>query len=254
MSLERTLLVVLATWFLLGLAGCQREGSPTEPEGSAQATPLKSAKLEIKDDTPHLLLTWVDEQGDFHVVQKPSQVPDAGKKQVRVVDTRSEDGTRDWVYVANLTQKRPDGTYSVDTMPRAKWDEIGAKRRKTRLEALAPSAAPVTPSAAPAPKGSAPPKSGPAAGTGLTAIVYGADWCKPCHSAEAYLKQRGVHVVMKDIDNSDAARAEMQKKLDRAGMGGAQIPIIDMMGQLLVGYSPTALDRAISTARKATTL
>jgi len=27
-----------------------------------------------------------------------------------------------------------------------------------------------------------------------------------------------------------------------------------MMGQLLVGYSPAALDRAISTARKATTL
>jgi glutaredoxin len=254
MSLARTLLVVLATWLFLGLAGCQHESSPTGPGESAQAEPPKSAKLEIKDDTPDLLLTWVDEQGDFHVVQKPSQVPDAGRKQVRVVDTRREDGTTDWVYVANLTQKQADGTYSVETMPRAKWDEIGAERRKTRMEALAPSAPSAMPSAAPAPKDSAPPRSDRAAATALTAIVYGADWCKPCHAAEAYLKQRGVHVVMKDIDNSDAARAEMQKKLDRAGMGGAQIPIIDMMGQLLVGYSPAALDRAISTARKATTL
>ena len=251
MRLKRAFLIVLSAWLCLGLPACQRESSRAELAGSAQAEPPASPKLEIKDDTPHLLLTWVDEQGDFHVVQKPSQVPEAGKKQVRVVDTRREDGTRDWVYVANLTQKRADGTYSIEAMPRAKWDEIGAERRKTRMEALAPSAAPASPSASA--KDSASPKSEPAAAR-LTAIVYGADWCKPCHAAEAYLKQRGVHVVMKDIDNSDAARAEMQKKLDRAGMGGAQIPIIDIVGQLLVGYSPTALDRAISTARKSTTL
>ena len=82
----------------------------------------------------------------------------------------------------------------------------------------------------------------------MSAIIYGADWCKPCHAAEAYLKQRGVHVVKKDIDESEAARAEMRQKLDRAGMGGASIPIIDLMGQLMVGYSPTALDRAIASA------
>ena len=79
--------------------------------------------------------------------------------------------------------------------------------------------------------------------------IYGASWCKPCHEAQAYLKARGVAVNFKDIDDSDAARSEMQGKLQRAGLGGASIPVIDVMGQILIGYSPRALDRALESAR-----
>jgi glutaredoxin len=211
---------------------------------------MKLPPLVVKDTSQNLLFTWVDEQGDFHVVQKTQDVPEANRKRVRVVDTRRSEGTQEWVYVADLTQKKPDGSYAMSALPRGKWDEIGAKRRKTRLEALAPSAAPAPPAA----NGSPPTPGNAQLGVNLSAIVYGADWCKPCHAAEAYLKKRGVKVIMKDIDNSAAARAEMQHKLTRAGMGGAQIPIIDVMGQLLVGYSPSALDRAIQTARQSKTL
>jgi glutaredoxin len=239
-------------------AGLACRGREPTGDGKATAAAPRSdelPKLVVKADTPNLLLTWIDDKGDFHVVQKPADVPTGGRKQVRVVVTDKEAGTAEVVYVANLDETAPDGSYRLKTMTRAAWDELGASLRKERLEALAPSAAP-PPSAAPeagpeAPGAPARPK---AAGAKVVAIIYGASWCKPCHSAEDYLKGRGVTVVMKDIEASEAAQAEMQQKLARVGRAGASIPVIDVMGQILVGYSPGALDGAIRTAQNAKAL
>ena len=234
-------LVLLA----FSIAGCNGDESGS---GGSADTPKSGElpKLELKDDTPNLLLTWVDEKGDFHVVQKVGDVPEGSREQVRTVVTTREEGTGRLVYVADLRKKGPDGAYPVKTMTRAAWDDIGATRRKARLEALAPSA---RPSAAPSPRGP-----DPAGDTKVRAIIYSAEWCKPCHDAARYLKKKGVVVTKKDIEKSDIARKEMQQKLAKAGRAGAQIPVIDVMGQLLVGFSPRALDRAVVAARNAKAL
>jgi glutaredoxin len=212
------------------------------------ATPKSSElpALSIKADTPNLLLTWIDDKGDFHVVDKPNAVPAESRKTVRVVVTDKEAGTGDMVYVADLNETAADGTYRVKTLSRAAWDELGAARRKARLEALAPAASASAPGAA-----SGAPAAAPAKGAlaNVVAIIYGASWCKPCHDAEAYLRQRGVNVVKKDIEENEAAASEMKRKLDRAGMGGASIPVIDIMGRIMIGFSPSALDRALEAAR-----
>ena len=65
------------------------------------------------------------------------------------------------------------------------------------------------------------------------------------------MRSRGVTVVQKDIEESDAAQAEMRQKLERSGRSGASIPVIDVMGQILIGYSPSQLDRAIKAAQAA---
>ena len=237
-------LVALATAF-----GCKRhDASDTKP---VSAAPKASAlpDLSVKADTPNLLLTWIDDKGDFHVVQKPADVPVEGRKSVRVVQADKEAGTGDLVYVANLDETTPDGSYRLKTMSRAQWDELGASRRKARLEALAPSAAAPAASAA---------TSGPgrhaAPASKLVAIIYGANWCKPCHAAADYLEAHGVTVIHKDIEASEAAQAEMNQKLAKAGRGGASIPVIDIMGQILIGYSPAALDQAIKSAQEAKAL
>lgn len=223
-------------------SGCRDDpvdgGSPSTP------TVKELPALELKDDTGDLLLTWVDAAGEFHVVQKVTDVPEDRREQVRVVVTTREDGTGDLLYVADLRKKGPEGTYAVKTLTRAQWDEIGASRRTARLEALKPPA-------------SAAPETGenPAPNTGkLRAIIYGADWCKPCHQAKRYLSQRGVVVTEKNIEESQIARKEMQAKLAKVNKRGASIPVIDVEGQLLVGFSPRALDRAIKTARNTKTL
>jgi glutaredoxin len=245
-------LVLLCT-ATLPTTGCKQK-SPQQGEEPASAAPKSNElpPLELRDDTPNLLLTWIDDKGDFHVVMKPADVPEARRQNVRVVVTDRTDGTGSLVYVADLSKKEQNGGYPVKTMSRNEWDELGASLRKARLEALAPpasgaasaSAAPGTPAAPSA----APRKPG---ASKVVAIIYGAEWCKPCHDAARYLKQRGVTVIEKDIEASEATAAELKRKLDRANMSGASIPIIDVMGQLLVGYSPRALDRAITTAENA---
>jgi glutaredoxin len=223
--------------------GCRGEQPAPDGTKPASAAPIEKElpPISVKEDTPNLLLTWIDEKGDFRVVQKPSDVPPEARSQVRVVLTDREEGTGKLVYVADLGSTTPDGSYRIKTMTRAEWDELGASRRKKRLEALAPSAVP-------APSASGGPDKGQPLAS-VSAIIYGASWCKPCHSAHAYLKQRGVNVIEKDIDESDAARSEMQQKLERAGLAGASIPVIDVMGQILIGFNPRALDRAIEAAR-----
>ena len=251
------------SWYLglcvalgLGSSACRKQAAPA-PTDETGATPQAAElpPLEIKNDTPNLLLTWIDDKGDFHVVQKPEEVPKEGRDNVRVVVTTREDGTGKLVYVSNLNEVTPTGAYRVKTMTRAAWDELGAGKRKARLEALAPSSVPAGADSAAPPEpgnannaGGAPKK---ALASGIVATIYGASWCKPCHDTARYLKQRGVTVVDKDIDENPVAAAEMRQKLERAGRSGSSIPVIDLMGQILIGFSPMALDQAIEAARSA---
>ena len=228
--------------------GCRGESSAGEgagkPGASSQAPVLPA--LVLKDDTPGALLTWIDDKGDFHVVEHVSDVPEAGRGTVRVVLADRKDGTGESVYVADLNTKGADGSYPVRAMTRTGWDELGASKRKERLEALAPRAAPPA-SAAP---GS---QAAPAVAAGeLNATIYGASWCGPCHQAEKLLKSLGVKVTKKDIEESDDAQREMQEKLTRAHRRGGSIPVIDLAGQLFVGFSEGAIRAAVARARAST--
>src|SRR5262245_45407926 len=192
-ALTRLVVLVVA---LLACTSC-RTSEKTDPSKPASATPRSNElpPLSVKADTPNLLLTWIDPQGDFHVVQKPAEVPNEARKQVRVVVVDREAGTGELVYVADLNETAPDGSYRLKTFTLAQWDELGASRRKARLEALAPSAVP--PPTASVPSGPGAPKGAPSK---VVAVIYGASWCKPCHQAADYLKGRGVTVVQKDIE------------------------------------------------------
>jgi glutaredoxin len=238
--------------FLLGIQAmapaCRRHPDVSgDPGASALTAPADALPaFELRDETPNLLLTWVGEDGDFHVVEKVDAVPGERRQQVRVVSTTEAAGTGALVYVANLSAKRADGTYDVTTLPRADWEKIGADLRKTRLEALAPGQAPPAAEATPPSAASPADSAGP-----ISAIVYGADWCQPCHEAERYLKSLGVSVTKKNIEESRAAQAEMQEKLARVNRNGGGIPVIDVMGKIFVGYSPGSLKQAVDAARHA---
>ena len=255
LGMSRSITHALGLLLALGVAlgACRKQATPpASDETGAVPTPAELPPLELKEDSPNLLLTWLDDKGDFHVVQKPADVPKEGRAQVRVVVTTHEEGTGKLVYVSNLNEVTPTGAYRVKTMTRAAWDELGAGKRKARLEALAPSAVPApAESGGPGAQPEAPNAPKKALASGISATIYGASWCKPCHDTAKYLKQRGVAVVDKDIDENPVAAAEMRQKLERAGRSGSSIPVIDLMGQILVGFSPMALDQAIEAARTA---
>lgn len=238
--------------------GCR--GNPTGgATASAQATPAAAEALpglKVSDDTPNLLLTWISEDGDFHVEESISKVPEDRRSHVRVVPTDQAEGSGASVYVADLTVKRPDGTYAVSTLPRSEWEKLGADLRKTRMEALAPSNKPASPEGAAGGDNTGAVAGNPAvdahpANGAVSAIIYGADWCKPCQDAQRYLESLGVSVTKKNIEESRAAQAEMQEKLARSNRAGSSIPVIDVMGRIFVGYNPGSLKQAVDAARRA---
>jgi hypothetical protein len=63
-----------------------------------------------------------------------------------------------------------------------------------------------------------------------------------------------VPYVLKDIETTAGAQAEMSQKLARVGRRGGSIPVLDVGGQILVGFSPAAVDQALAKAAAGTTL
>ncbi len=75
-------------------------------------------------------------------------------------------------------------------------------------------------------------------------IVYSTAWCGFCKKAKAWLTARNVPFEAKDVEAEPEAAEELQGKKEAAGMGGqGGVPVIDVGGQLIVGFDVPALER-----------
>jgi len=221
----------------LVLPACQKEKSHDEqnaPEPSADLCALPRPSFDITPETKGVLFTWVDSEGAFQITEKASDVPKEASGTVRVVLDGESPGGPNHVFVADLTTIAENQKLPLRTISRLEWETIGKTAREKRVAALRPP---------PTPKGETP------AALGVDAIVYGADWCKPCHLAEDYLKKSGAKVVKKDIEEDPGAAKEMRGKLKRAGMHGSSIPVLDIGGTILRGFSTKAIDAALKRAK-----
>lgn len=226
--------VILLLPALVG-TGCRRE----KVDDGTTPKPLVLPALDLREgSSDELLLTWVDAKGDGHTVTKIEEVPLEGRDQVRVVVVGKDEGTRELFYVANLTVKNPDGSYPVVTKPRSEWDAMIAKRRAPAIPQTAPP--PSLPSSPAMPTDQA-----DLAPTGATVIVYSASWCGACRSTIAYLKQRRIPFIERDIEEDEGAAIEMDRKLARAGIRGGTIPVLDVRGRIIVGFDKRAIDNAL---------
>jgi glutaredoxin len=201
----------------------------TKPEGP----------FEVREGASGLLFTWIDERGNYHVEQAALDVPAPNRQLVRVVDPKREDGSHDdKVYLADLRVSSPAGLYPVQAAPLKEFEALATSRR----------AKPATGSPEPTalPSGPAPARlSESVSASAPLVIIYGASWCGPCHDAERFLKLRGIPYVMKDVERDANAAADMQAKLRAAGRGNGSIPVLDVGGKILVGYSATSLADAL---------
>ena len=222
-----------------GVVGCKKKEDVTA-ESTIQ-TPV------VKDLTDGLQLTWIDEKGEFHVEQRVADVPATARDVVRVrVLESTVEPPGDRVFVVDLRNAKDDGSYPVQAVPRAQFEDLAvARRAKTGTAVLAPKAAASVAAANSAGAGAGNP--GDVAGRPAV-IIYGASWCGPCHQAAAYLKQKGVAFVEHDIEQDSSSQHEMQAKLAKAGIRGGSIPVLDVRGHILVGFSARAVDEALGTA------
>ncbi len=246
----RALFLLLA--MLSCVAACKR-AKPQPVEETVTAMPV------VKDSTEGLLFAWADEKGEFHVVEKTTDVPLIGRDVVRVMDPNNYDTSHpDRVFVVDLRVAGAEGAYPVRVATREELDALALTRRGKAGPTLASAANPPSPSGQ-GPAGGPPPSAGqgiaqdplqgPQAGvTRPAVIIYGASWCGACHQAAAYLKRKGVQFVEKDIEADANAAREMQSKLARAGKRGGSIPVLDVRGKVMVGFNPQDVDNALGQA------
>jgi glutaredoxin 3 len=71
-------------------------------------------------------------------------------------------------------------------------------------------------------------------------IVYGAPWCAFCHSAMQYFDQIGVKYNYIDVDQDPAKGMEAVEKSGQRG-----IPVIDINGEIIVGFDRPRIDTAL---------
>jgi glutaredoxin len=223
------------------IGACKRgHASPT--------TDPQPAALTVRDTSDAFLFTWIDDKGDFHVETRVADVPIMGRDAVRVVDPGKDDGSRaDRVVVADLRQTRADGTYVVRTMARSDFEAIALARREKSGPTLANATPPPSSSAAD-PAGAPPAAGGEAHASRAVVIVYGAEWCGACHEATRYLRRKGIAYVEKDVEKDPSAEREMQEKLARNGLRAGSIPVLDVRGKVMIGFSPSEVDAALGQA------
>jgi glutaredoxin 3 len=71
-------------------------------------------------------------------------------------------------------------------------------------------------------------------------IVYSADWCAFCHAAKQYFDKLGVSYEDRNVEHDPTF---MQESIKKSGQMG--IPVIDIDGEIIVGFDRPRIDAAI---------
>ena len=77
-------------------------------------------------------------------------------------------------------------------------------------------------------------------------VVYSAVWCAYCHAAMQYLDQKGIAYVKKDVEKDPMAGLEAVTKSQQRG-----IPVIDIAGDIIVGFDRPRIDAALQASNLA---
>ena len=214
-----SLLTALAIPLLLSLPlACKsREAPPKPPPTQPEAPPA----LELKGDKESLIFSYSEDSGrTFKTAAKIEDIPEAARSSVVVTDLSLSPEKRQaakYVYLADLSQKRADGSYPV------------AVASRYGFEAKAAAGAPAS-----------------AEGGSGGVVVYSTAWCGVCKKAKRLLKTWGVPFEEKDIEASASAQRELAAKAQRQGMNPSGVPVIDVAGTLLQGLDEQTLKALLS--------
>ncbi len=233
-------MILVAALAATAATGACRRTAPGSRSTTVESAP--EVPFVLRRDTTDVVFTWFDAQGAAQTATQAIAVPVGRREMVRVDPSRPELRAAGWVYVADLRAANDRGEYAVRAMrPDALSQRILAMGGHQGGLGTQPPSAPPAPSVA---QGNGaqptPPNGRPAV------IIYGASWCTACHQAAEYLRGRHVSFVERDIEADPSAAEELRDKARRAGVPMGSIPILDVRGRILVGFSPPAIDGALA--------
>jgi glutaredoxin len=79
----------------------------------------------------------------------------------------------------------------------------------------------------------------------IDVILYQTSWCPYCVKAREFLAGMGVSLIEHDIEKDPAKREEMIAK-----SGSRGVPVVDIEGIIIRGYTPDAMRSAIERKRR----
>ncbi len=229
MSRSRALpVVVCGLLALLGFA-CEPEKppAPDKPAAGAASAEASSGPAYLSPDAD-FVLTYAAEKGTFDDTSKLDVVPEVARGMVRVKLLGGPEAPPGQVWVANLRTPEGDGRFKLSTVDRDLFEELALGQGLSSAVQL--------------PEGLQPPEQlGPQTGI----IVYKTDWCGVCKKLEAYLKRKGIKYEAKDIEKDPQAAAELKAKADAKGLRTGSVPVIDVRGELMVGFDRGKLEKML---------
>jgi glutaredoxin len=75
----------------------------------------------------------------------------------------------------------------------------------------------------------------------IKVVMYMTSWCPYCKKARDYINSQGASLIEYDIERERSAADEMVKKTG----GSHGVPVVDVEGIIIKGYSPEAISNAI---------
>jgi len=216
-----------AVGLMLALSACEPEAPPQPEDAPPAADDAAATEATFEPGVTKAVLTYAADRGAFADSSKVDDVPEASRGMVRVSLLEGPKPPTGQVWVANL--KEP-GAVTLTTVPRDMFEELALGEGLTSEVKL--------------PEGLEPPPQ-VAANTGEV-IVYKTAWCGVCKKVQAYLDRKGVKYVAKDIEKDRAAAAELQAKASKAGIQTGSVPVIDVGGELMVGFDRGRLEKLLA--------
>ena len=77
--------------------------------------------------------------------------------------------------------------------------------------------------------------------TGPEVVVYTTAWCGWCRKTLAFLDERGVRYVNKDIEANDGNREELIQKTGRTS-----IPVVEIDGEIIRGFNAARMEQLLA--------
>ena len=216
---------------LASLAGCDASTDKDKPPSAARASGGEEeapADARFKPGETEAVLTFAGDRGKFSDGKHVDDVPAESRGLVKVALLGGPRPPAGKVWAANLREPESDGSFVLKPVPRDLYEELALGQGMSSKVDL--------------PEGLEPPET---VATTEGVIVYKTAWCGVCKKVEAYLKRKGVEYVAKDIEKDREAAAELQAKAAKAGVKTGSVPVIDVGGELLVGFNRARLEQLL---------
>ncbi len=203
----------------LGLVGC-KQSSETQTKAQPKLDEKQLADLqkqlpvlaEINDQTQNILLVYRDEKQNEQTAQKVSEVPEAFRNKVQLVDLNLSPEKRSsnlFVPIYDLTKANANGGFSGEWVSRKSLEKALIE---SRPKVVLPEYHLVT--------------------------LYETDWCGYCKKAKAFLKEKKIPFEAFNIEKDAQAAQKLQQKASAQNFPMGGVPVLEINGKLISGFNP----------------